>query len=422
MKKISVIVAFCLFTGCASRSEQNSPPLTHVQLIDRNGVNETISHKDRLEMLKQVNFLDSQPYQKVVRVFKRDTDGKIVSKLTTYHSNGEVFQYLEVVGGRAKGFYKEWHENGKLRIEAIVMEGMGDLTPDAQTTWIFDGESKVWDREGNLVADLFYEKGKMEKEALYYYSNGKLSKSIPYKNDKIEGEKKIFDYEGNCIGGIQYIDNQKEGRSFFIGNKASPKQEEVYEKGLLMFGEYWDFEGNLIQKITKGNGVKPIYEDGFLRIEHEYVNGKPEGSVKMYRKNHDLEMSYHVIDGQKQGEEWLYFERKNSEEELKPMLQIHWRDDEVCGVVRTWYPNGRIETEKDMAGNKKQGKFFAWYEDGNLMMTEEYENEMLVNGKYLKRGEEIPTSRVMQGTGTATLYDSQGNFIRKIEYQKGKPE
>jgi antitoxin component YwqK of YwqJK toxin-antitoxin module len=422
MKKISLLVAsFWILSSCSGSYAAKEPQLTHVQLIDRNGVNETISQKDRLEAYQRVNFLEAQPYEKVVRVFKRDAEGKVASQLTTYHDNGGVFQYLEVVGGRANGVYKEWYENGKLRIVSHVIEGVGDLSPDAQTSWIFDKESSVWNQKGDLIAEIFYEKGKLEKEALYYHANGRLAKTIPYKNDVIHGEKRIYDVEGNYVGGTHYVDGIRDGRSFFLGDKNSAKREEVYEKGLLMSGKYFDFSGSLTHEIEDGKGIRPFYEEGFLSMEHEYIDGKPEGMVKMYRKNGDIECMYQIVDGQKQGEEFHYYERKGSVKEPLLMLQMNWRDDEVHGTVRTWYINGKIESEKEMAGNAKQGKYIAWYEDGNLMMIEEYEKDVLMSGKYFKKGEEIPTSRVSLGSGTATFFDSRGNFLRKTEYQKGLP-
>lgn len=422
MKKFSIwIVSLSILSSCVSHSTGKDQTLTHVQLIDRNGVNETISQKDRLDTYKKVNFLEPQPYEKVVRVFKRNEEGKVSSQLTTYHDNGGIFQYLEVVGGRANGVYKEWHENGKLRIASQVIEGIGDLSPDAQTSWIFDGESRVWDQKGNLLAELFYEKGKLEKEALYYHSNGRLAKTIPYKNDVIDGETRIYDPDGNYIGGTSYVNGLKEGRSFFSGDKNSAKREEIYEKGLLISGKYFDFSSQLSREIENGRGIRPFYEDGFLAKEVEYRDGRPEGVVKTYRKNGDVESCYQIVDGQKQGEELHYYERKGSIKEETLMLQVNWRDDEVHGTVRTWYPNGKMESEKEMVQNMKQGKYIAWYEDGSLMMIEEYEKDVLTTGKYFKKGEEIPASRVMLGSGVATIFDSRGNFLRKTEYQKGLP-
>lgn len=422
MKKFSLSVGvFCTLLSCSSSPVTKQQTLTHVQLIDRNGVNETISQKDRLDAYKKVNFLDPQPYEKVVRVFKRDEEGKVSSQLTTYHNNGGIFQYLEVVSGRANGFYKEWHENGRLRIVCHVIEGIGDLSPDAQTSWVFDGESRVWDQKGDLIAELFYEKGKLEREALYYHSNGRLAKTIPYKNDLIHGEKRVYDFDGNYVGGTWYAEGLKDGRSFFLGDKNSGKREEVFEKGLLIKGDYFDFFNNLTHRVEEGAGIRPFYEDGFLSLEQEYINGKPEGIVKTYRKNGDLESSYQIIDDQKQGEELHYYERKGSIKEKSLMLQINWRDDEVHGTVRTWYPSGKIESEKEMIANMKQGKYIAWYEEGSLMMIEEYEKDVLLSGKYFKKGEEIPVSRVTLGTGVATIFDARGNFLRKTEYQKGLP-
>jgi antitoxin component YwqK of YwqJK toxin-antitoxin module len=415
MKKNSLCLLACfLLFGCSRNLVENAPVLTHVQIIDRNGVNETFSQKERLEVYQKVNFLNAQPYQKVVRVFKRDGEGKVLSHLTTYHDNGEVFQYLEVLGGRAKGEYKEWYENGNIRIISHVMEGIGDLSPDAQTSWIFDGESKVWDPSGNLIAEVFYQKGKLEGESLYYHANGKLSQTIPYKNDVIEGTKKVYDFEGNCVGETEYVGGVRDGISFFSGDKKISKREERFEKSLLDSGKYWDFDGKLTHEILGGSGVRPDYKDGYLAMEYEYLRGKPEGVVKTFRKTGDLESVYHIAGGAKQGEEILY------SKEI-PVMQINWIDDEIYGTVRTWYPNGKPESEKEMVQNKKHGKYMAWYEDGHLMMIEEYENDVLIHGKYFKKGEEFPQSRVVQGSGIATIFDAKGNFLRKTDYQKGLP-
>lgn len=405
-----------LIFGCAKSPIQNDSLLTHVQLIDRNGVNETISQKDRLELYRKVDFLTAQPYEKVVRVFKRDSEGKVPALLTTYHPNGELYQYLEVSCGRAKGEYKEWYENSALRIVSHVMEGVGDLSPDAQTSWIFDGESKVFDISGNLKAKLSYEKGKLQKEALYYHANGKPAKILPYKDDVLDGEKKVYDIDGLFIGSMNYSEGLRDGISSFLGDKYRAKREEFYKKGLLITGKYWNFNGELTHEIWDGNGIRPEYESGFLFSEHEYLAGKPEGLVKMYRSNSNLETVFTIKDGQKQGEETTYYPDSN-----QPIFQINWCDDAVHGAIRTWYPNGKIESEKEMVQNKKQGKYIAWYEDGNMMMIEEYEGDILTNGKYFKKNEEVSTSRVVQGCGTATIYDARGNFLQKIEYQKGVP-
>ena len=86
---------------------QNGDKISSIQLIDRNGINETISNQDRVALLRKADYLRSQPYQKVVRTYRPNDEGKIASKMTTYHENGEIWQYLEAQGGRAHGEYKE---------------------------------------------------------------------------------------------------------------------------------------------------------------------------------------------------------------------------------------------------------------------------------------------------------------------------
>jgi antitoxin component YwqK of YwqJK toxin-antitoxin module len=100
---------------------------------------------------------------------------------------------------------------------------------------------------------------------------------------------------------------------------------------------------------------------------------------------------------------------------------VEYKDGEITGKIITWYRNGKIESEKQMSSNMKQGKLFVWYEDGNLMMIEDYESDNLIQGKYLKKGDEVPVSRVINGCGTVTLFDSKGNFIKKFEVEKGVP-
>ena len=91
-------------------------------------------------------------------------------------------------------------------------------------------------------------------------------------------------------------------------------------------------------------------------------------------------------------------------------------------IVKTWYPNGSPESQREMANNAKNGVLTAWYRDGNLMMIEEYENDKLVRGDYFKKEERIPVSQVIGGKGTVTIFDADGHFVQKIAYVNGKPE
>jgi antitoxin component YwqK of YwqJK toxin-antitoxin module len=91
-------------------------------------------------------------------------------------------------------------------------------------------------------------------------------------------------------------------------------------------------------------------------------------------------------------------------------------------MVTTWYENGKMESQREMSANAKKGMAFAWYEQGDLMLMEEYDENTLVKGSYFKKGHKEPITTVEKGDGFATLYDSAGHFLKKIEYEKGKPK
>lgn len=55
------------------------------------------------------------------------------------------------------------------------------------------------------------------------------------------------------------------------------------------------------------------------------------------------------------------------------------------------------------------------------MLMEEYENDVLCKGSYYKLGKKDPISTIQRGSGTATLYDKEGRFLRKINYERGFP-
>jgi antitoxin component YwqK of YwqJK toxin-antitoxin module len=55
------------------------------------------------------------------------------------------------------------------------------------------------------------------------------------------------------------------------------------------------------------------------------------------------------------------------------------------------------------------------------MLLEEYENDHLIQGYYWKKGDLREVSSIDQGNGTATLYDAEGIFLKKISYKKGEP-
>jgi antitoxin component YwqK of YwqJK toxin-antitoxin module len=389
--------------------------LASINIIDRNGFTETIGSPDRLKKYSHISFLDPQPYQKVLRVFKKDPQGHTLSIITAYHSNGEIKQYLEVMDGRAHGLYMEWHENGKKKLQTRVAEGNADIDELSQVTWSLTGKSQAWNEDGQLTAEIMYDKGVLTGVSNYFHANGNRSKCIPYEKGKISGTVQEWYPNGSLCLQETYIQGEKQGEAYGYWNTKQLAFHETYKNNLLIEGEYFTQANERVGLIVDGNGTKCIFNDVEPIELHEYVKGKQEGMVTLL-DNQSIHCTYHTKNGQKQGPEIFYYTDTHT-----PKLSIEWDDGKINGIVKTWYHNGAQESQREMSQNKKQGMLTAWYMDGSLMLVEEYDKERLVKGDYLKKGERIPYSRIINGSGTATFFDSSGNYINRVEYKDGSP-
>jgi len=414
-------VCLMLLCSCASRSTlSKSDTIISMQIIDRNGFTETISNKDRLSSYQETDFLAPQPYQKVLRVYGRSATGQNISKISSYHENGSPWQYLEAIDGRAHGVYREWFPNGQQKIESTVIEGVADIIELAKTTWVFQGPCKVWDDQGNLSAEFYYEKGLLHQFAHYFYPSGKTMKVIPYLNGEIHGKIQAFDEEGNLLEEIPYAMGIKEGTALAYWKPDQLLSQEVYEHGRLHTGSYFDSTGALVANVTSWNGQQAQFIDGHLQALFSITNGIAEGQMQFFRNNGALQCTYAVKDSKKNGEEWEYYSDEKGDS-LKPKLFVHWSDDKIQGQVKTWYLNGQMESQREIQNNKKHGTSFAWYKNGDLMLHEEYESDLLIKGSYYKKGDKKAVSKIESGKGTASLFTSDGLFLKKVTYEKGKP-
>ncbi len=380
-----------VLVGCARGVSERD--LVKINIIDRNGMNETIQAKDRLARYQGVDFLRAQPYQKVLRVCGPRVDGAVPSFVTSYHENGQVRQYLEVVDGRASGWYREWHPNGALKLEAWVVGGVADIDERAQESYVFEGVSRAWDGKETLVGEIPYEAGVLEG-VCRYFKGGELVRCERYEKGVLEGEVMSF-----WPGGM-------------------PQSEEVYARGLLAEGRYFDRAGLCLGEVRKGRGVRVVFGEGHALWD--VVRGSPRGRVREYGVRGELHRLYHVKGGVKEGEEVEYWEEPFGLDPVQK-LSLNWRGGEIQGVVRTWYEDGQLESQREMSHNRRNGMSTAWYQDGSLMLVEEYREDRLVKGEYYERGASRPASGVREGEGIATLFDPQGTYLARVNYVEGSP-
>ncbi len=401
--------------------EKNKGILINVHIIDFNGFSETITNKDRLRQFEQRNFLLPQQYRKVLRVFRRSQTGNSLSIVTLYHENGQIYRYLECVNGRASGNFREWYDNGQIKIEAYVTAGSADVDDKSVDTWTFDGLSKAWTPQGKKMGVFSYKKGLLNGASTMCYLSGEVEWYTEYKDGKKSGFERHFRPDGSLIEEISYQDGLREGVSRGYWTTGKLKYQEDFQLDLLQEGIYYPKEGEeALSTVLKGNGVRSLFNDDILVSQYQIQQGKPSGWVKIFSDDGTLSREYSEINGKKDGREVLYYSLEENEKG-GPKLAIEWKRGSITGIVETWYPEGAIQSKREMKQNERDGISMGWYPNGDLMLVEDYEKGSLKKGSYHKKGDTVPYSTVENGKGTATIFDGDGRIVEKITYQEGKP-
>jgi antitoxin component YwqK of YwqJK toxin-antitoxin module len=411
MKKYFILAL--ILASCSQKTTKSH--LISLQMIDRNGQTETISQTARIELLEKQDFSKPQPYEKILRVYSKNSDGKNPSIITTYHKNGQLFQALEALDGRAFGAYKEYYETGQLHIEACVIEGTADLTNLAQSSWVFDGPCSIFYPSGACLAEFQYALGKRSGPSCYYYENGDRQKSLYFLDDLAEGE--VCEYYSNrhLKAKYQFLKGEQIGESIGYHENGQIFFQESWVDNFIEHAQYFKPNGEKVSSIDQGNGIKSVYENQKLISQISFKNGVPEGLIKEFNQKGSLSSYYHIQNGQKHGEETLFYEDSNTTK-----MRLEWNEDTISGLVKTFYKDGSLESQKSYSQNKKNGPSTIYYPSGDLMMLETYSQDKLVEGKYYKKGEKIPASYVEDGQGTALFFDEWGAIKQEISYEKGK--
>jgi antitoxin component YwqK of YwqJK toxin-antitoxin module len=311
-----------------------------------------------------------------------------------------------------------------MRLEAMVIGGTADIAPNVQRDWLFDGEATIWDDQGQIQASIPYQNGMLEGVSTYYYPTGAIQKKSLFRQNRLEESELEFYPDGQLFSKTAYRLGIKNGESIGFWPKNQPRWIEVYQAGLLLKGEYFGADGAQLSEVNEGFGFQVIFQDTLVSHMVEYRRGQAEGLIKKFSNTGELKTAYRVKHGLKHGEEVEYYSQHEKEEktqEYLPKLSISWDNNIINGIVKTWYNNGSLQSQKEYARNKKNGSSIAWYRDGGLMYMEEYEEDRLMNGQYYKKNQKESVSSISNGNGIATLYDEQGVFLRRVQYLKSKP-
>lgn len=416
IRPLICFVFACFFlTGCHSPATR----LSRVFVVDTQGFSQTVTTPTSLERFEKIDFTRPQPYQKVMRTWKSKGKEGDISILTSYYPSGQLMQYLEGQSGRAFGLYKEWHENGHLKVLVRVSGGTFDLGEAAESTWIFDGLSEAFDEDGKKQAEIFYVKGSKEDQANFYYSSGALWQRINYQNNELHGPYTSWYESGAVYQEANYLKDLLDGQCVAWWPNGQKQSQELYKKDKLQEATYWDISGKVVAQVSGAKGERAIFANKGLAELQTIEAGEVLGWVGYFDEEGQLWHEVNIKNGLKDGQETFFYPIK--EGKRLPKIIMQWVQGTLHGSVRTWFATGQLESERQVVQEQSHGPYVAYYPDGSLRVLEEYRKGKLVDGQYFSHGNLQAVSRVIAGQGTATLFDERGHLIKEITYRDGEP-
>lgn len=363
-----------------------------------------------------------------------------------YYDNGNVSSEGNMVAGKPNGYWKTYYPNGQLKSEGNRENFQLD------SIWIFYNElgertSSISYQEGKkngevkaFKNDVLYELSHFKNDvkvdhSTIFYPTGEKKRVIPFEEGKENGKGFDYDLDGRIITLLEYEDGylrraEKINRYDNAGKKRGPWIEFHPNGVVAMEGFYmndlkngifktFDKKGDLIslEKYRDGQIVidseesiildirNTYYSDGTVKSSGGYVDGKKEGTHRIYDEDGNIisgevykmgvKTAEGVVDqsGDYQGEWELYYD--NGELRAKGDYENSLR----TGDWVFYHLNGKVESEGKYVEGLPQGQWKWFYENGTSRRRD-----------YYRRGKE---------DGESIEMDPEGNIISQGEYIGG---
>ena len=330
-------------------------------------------------------------------------NGKRNGKGKYYYDNGILYFEGEYLNGERNGKGKEYRYYGELRFEGEYLNGKRN------------GKGKKYNKYSRLKFEGEYLNGKKNGKGKEYNCYGNLIFEGEYLNG-IKWSGKGYDKQNNTIyvlnNGKGYIkEYNDEGDLYFEGEllngQRNGKGKEYCNYTLIFEGEYlyshrlrgkeysdelcytvyegdflydkkWNGKGyiendddnDIIYELKNGTGkVMEYYENGRLKFEGEYLNGKRNGKGKEYEcEYYSLEFEGEYLNGQKNGKGKEY----NIDGNL--IFEGEFKNDKRNGKGKEFFYNGNLRSEGEYLDGKWNGLIKLYNFEGKLEFEGEYKN------------------------------------------------
>jgi antitoxin component YwqK of YwqJK toxin-antitoxin module len=163
---------------------------------------------------------------------------------------------------------------------------------------------------------------------------------------------------------------------FLISNCGENLIEEVkerYDNGEVKVVEYYKKVGQNQKLDKRGKSGKRVYyyENGQIKEERNFKDGKNDGKFTYYYENGQIKEERHYKDGRwvrKDGKFISYYENGQIWEER------NFKDGKLGGKYTYYHKNGQIKGEGNFKDDKRDGKWTYYNKDGSIDKVEEYKD------------------------------------------------
>lgn len=366
-----------------------------------------------------------------------------------YHENGNIASEGSLRNGEPDGYWKTFYENGTLKSEGNRKNFQLD------SIWTFYNE------EGNKTLVINYLEGKKngarvtyreneyieehfvndQKQGLttVYFSNGKVKSTTNFINGLENGLSKTFNEEGVVVLLVEYksgfvvsresinhtdMKGDQQGRWVFFWDNGKIRLEGNFRDGRKHgYFKSYDRNGDLLTVEKYDNGIKQVdaaevatldlrtdyYPDGTIKTVAGYRNGKPEGIRREYDKNGAIKAAFIFSDGILTGE---------------GIIDERMKKD---GPWKEYYPNGALMAEGNYSNDKRVGKWSFYYLQGNIQQEGFYNKLGNYDGEwrwFFESGQLLRIEYFLNGRedGETIEYDEAENEVVKGQYVDGLEE
>lgn len=138
-----------------------------------------------------------------------------------------------------------------------------------------------------------------------------------------------------------------------------------------------------VEVINKDNfKIIFFYENNQIKLEAQYKNDNLIGVVNSYYEDGQIQSIRNYEDGKLSGESIFYYETGNIK------LKLEYNQNQLDGVVKTYYESGSINSKKKYSNNLLNGKMIIYYENGEIKYEVDYkDNDILQIRSYQENGE-----------------------------------